>query len=459
MRLTIMLKSRALICVLTLAALVSISCASFLLTLSPNAITQGLTENATLRCNYWGEAALSKLYSVTRVQIRKDRGDGASHLFAELASNENVVTLKWFSDSVIVRGNASSIGETYLEITWPVAVDDLFGRFACDVSGFDANGAILTETSPTLEITEANYTVHEVMRLLAVLKTEQKTYCDERVRAAEESFSMRIREVEANHTAMLYLLANELKSETNQTLSTATEFSEEIRGQVETILSLTLHQFWPEGFYGLLMPELGCPYDNGVQWTTGHLQFRTDPSDPNNDTVSEVSRLKKPVLEKNGTEHFVNQFYCVSRKSGEGPRWPMGSYCFHKLEGSDCPWGFEAGAINMGVATSEQGNAPSYLVAGDSTYLSFCCRSDSPANVSIELPNLKPFYLYRLKGTCQEVTGMSVTPEFMTIDTVNGADFFNIVVPDGTLNDVRFELCYYQKLTTGDTPSDAIDDI
>ena len=58
-------------------------------------------------------------------------------------------------------------------------------------------------------------------------------------------------------------------------------------------------------------------------------------------------------------------------------------------------------------------------VYGLNTKIYFCCRSDGSYLTPIALPTSTPFYLYRLGGDCQRVSGMSITGDYIITDDEN----------------------------------------
>ena len=98
--------------------------------------------------------------------------------------------------------------------------------------------------------------------------------------------------------------------------------------------------------------------------------------------------------------------------------WPRGSYCIAK-KGLDCPDHFSEGFIKWDDKDFKNKNRhKGVLPEGEydkNTLMYFCCRSDngSPRNPML-MPANVPFVLYRYGGTCQEITGMKVTEDYIT---------------------------------------------
>lgn len=224
--------------------------------------------------------------------------------------------------------------------------------------------------------------------------------------------------------------------------------------KLQAIIDSGFLVFWPAGRYALLEPETGCPSDGANTWKKGAVHHHTESTDRNQDTLSEGNHLKMPVLSREMSDNFITQRFCVKTTGHTaGPTWPKGSYCVNK-KGRHCPMGFKQGFVYFDEEntsnTSNKGNNSGVLPEGiysDDTQMFYCCREDGSHSVAIYLPTSTPFYLYRKGGQCQAVHGMSVTPEFLVLDTEN-TDNKDITggeaLPDVTVNNVRLELCYYE---------------
>ncbi|KAH9489481.1 hypothetical protein Btru_049369 [Bulinus truncatus] len=215
---------------------------------------------------------------------------------------------------------------------------------------------------------------------------------------------------------------------------------------------------WPEGQCGLLMPDTGCPSQgfSFIDWRgDGFRQFHTESTSVFNlDDFSEDIHLKRPYKKKNLNNNFILLYFCVNPEdtnSAEGPAWPEGSYCIHKF--LKCPDLFREGSIffdeeNINHESKFNDLLPSGVYSHD-TELNFCCRRDGDPNTPMYLPTSRPFYLYRYGGKCQQVSGMNVINEYIVFDTENSPEnqdkYTRTYHPDGQLNDVRVELCYYER--------------
>ena len=222
---------------------------------------------------------------------------------------------------------------------------------------------------------------------------------------------------------------------------------------------------WPDQTFGLPMPESGCPETpGGATWLNGHIGYHTESVDENRDNVSYPNHLTGPVnrVDDQGN-HFMYLHFCVkdsydrtslaifnvtgdqSKEEATGPiQWPAGSYCINRA-GGRCPRGFSSGYLDI---DEEDTGHIRKVKAPLPDMLFFCCRKDGPATNPVRLPAQKPFFLYRFGGKCQAVLDMQVRAESVTLDTenVNNSDRYeNEFHPDGHVEDVRLELCYYSQ--------------
>ncbi|KAK3767528.1 hypothetical protein RRG08_003961 [Elysia crispata] len=129
------------------------------------------------------------------------------------------------------------------------------------------------------------------------------------------------------------------------------------------------------------------------------------------------------------------------------------SYCVNWNIDHPCPSRFEPGRVVLDQVDGTQSDAVDSRIvelSGTNTYLHFCCKETLSSDMPKILPTESPFYLYRYGGTCKQVQGMHITPEYIDSDT---EDTINEDAGHGVHADViiqlgqptRIELCYYSK--------------
>ena len=204
---------------------------------------------------------------------------------------------------------------------------------------------------------------------------------------------------------------------------------------------------WPAGRFGLPKPNSGCPSTNlNPNWSEGHIHYHTESVDENHDSVTYGHHLAEPVLEVSQSgKHFVNTHFCFSDNINPVDEpWPVGAYCIIR-GASKCPGNFHSGSVFIDEEDEEFSGTNGGVLQGQETIF-FCCRNDGSPSTPITLPSSRPFYLYRFGGKCQQVKDMQVTPERILFDTENDNnedEYDNDFHPDGKLEDVEIELCYY----------------
>uniref|UniRef100_A0A2C9K2I3 Apextrin C-terminal domain-containing protein n=1 Tax=Biomphalaria glabrata TaxID=6526 RepID=A0A2C9K2I3_BIOGL len=417
---------------LVVVTLITFCCeAAFLLTMTPNIkLGNEFQKNVSLECRYWGNDAASSIRSVSRITILKEVTSQEGALVANVNNETKWVVAPFLSPSVFVSGNASTLLDTFLRLTWPVVTFDLFEKYVCEVNGFDSANNVVTERSPEFVAAENNLTVNDILALMVIERQEERSYCDKKIAQANiSSLSRVVEEVESNKREVTQLTQN-----------------------ISGLYHHPMLQFWPEGSYAILMPESGCPLEVAANWTKGYRRFHTESEGTNHNNVSEHSHLMKPVMQKISTDYFFFQHFCVMVDSPGHP-WPNGSYCISRRGGS-CPPGFSSGSIEIdGEDTNggsrTDGSLPDGVYKTSDTTMFYCCRSDGSPDDLVELPTLRPFYLYRYNGTCQDVVGMSVTEEEMIMDSEdfsNTDKYSNAFHPDGQVNNIIIYLCYYSKV-------------
>ncbi|XP_012940199.1 uncharacterized protein LOC101853471 [Aplysia californica] len=412
------------------------------LRLTPEVVVPYTTPNVTLKCttssrtpNYYGRAQQSTKQLV-RMRILRGRGSGSYH--------DNWETLAYVSDTdssphtmisdIVATGkivdSKYSSSSSELTITWPKANARTFGTFICD-------GVVYTETSA--ELTRSSQ--KEIGKDLKGVDVTNML---------EAESAKVIAQVEENNNAIQEQLKN-LTEEIKETLTAQNQqllaMESDLRGVVESGFLL----YWPEGSYALLEPNTGCPSDNANVWEKGYIRHHSESTDRNKDAVSTTSNLQTPALSREDSQNYATEHFCVKTSGNTvGPKWPRGSYCINKKE--QCPGGFQEGFVYIDEEDNEQnpfrfGVLPNSNYSDSGTRLDYCCRSDGSSETEIYLPTNRPFYLYRRGGQCQRVHHMTVSPEFLTIDsenTDNNDKRGGAATPDVQINNIQIELCYYK---------------
>ncbi|XP_063440731.1 uncharacterized protein LOC134721563 [Mytilus trossulus] len=206
---------------------------------------------------------------------------------------------------------------------------------------------------------------------------------------------------------------------------------------------------WPRGKYTLVKPKSGCPSG----WVEGwRLQ-------DNEDDKGNINSVSSGHHFYGGFTKNTKTYYCskireekvIDWTKWELLPWPKGTYCILRKGGS-CPKGFANGHVywddedDSGSYNSLGGTLPDGAY-GRNTLIQYCCRSDGPTNIAIELPTSKPFYLVRKSNTCQQVKGMNVRNEYIRTDDEDDAGNANSWAGsypsiEGGKN-IRMNYCYY----------------
>ncbi|GFS03889.1 apextrin-like protein [Elysia marginata] len=209
--------------------------------------------------------------------------------------------------------------------------------------------------------------------------------------------------------------------------------------------------YWPSGQYALLQPQTGCPADpmfsggNQASYLKLHTESQAS-SDPSN---NHSSVFQSNMTFTDGSDKLVTLKFCEVTRQINTMSWPQGSFCVHKLSNQDCPTGFSDGYVHFDTEdTNDKTEDNSNVAAGSDLY--FCCQNSTSAYLSIVLPTHSPFFLYRKGGVCQAVQGMSVSEEYVQINT---EDDRNNDRPSGSYPDIeqpgssviKLNLCYYTK--------------
>lgn len=134
----------------------------------------------------------------------------------------------------------------------------------------------------------------------------------------------------------------------------------------------------------------------------------------------------------------------------------VGTYCIYKGTYGNCPLDFTGGSVTWEDEDDHnrnchQGTLPlgSYYI--NQTTIFFCCRSDGPKAISINLPTTSPFYLLAHKyKSCQQVRLAVATSEWIYYDTEddNGKRYNSIKPPAPYISEkksgYKVYYCYYR---------------
>lgn len=432
---------------LLLLAALSLGRAEYLLTTSPNKVEIGITEQLTLDCSFRGDPSSTQLHSITRVRILKEINPDDFQIVAEARDFDSDAVNMGLGPSANVSGLIGDVASSYLSVHWGLVTSGVLGRYRCDVVGFKANQDVFIERSSVLVLKESNVTVEDVIGLIIEQKAElekqlqdQKLYCDNRLAVVESGIDARLEAIKA-----------EQENSSQEFHGQLLQLTAGLGADVTRLMETGVLQYWPQGSYGLLMPDTGCPNSAGAIWESGLAVIHTESTDRNYDEVSPNSHHVQPILQRVGLNNFVNQHFCVSSAVSPGAEWPSGAYCINRA-GNVCPNGFSSGYVSWldettGSQASASGKLPDGTYTTNQTTIDYCCRNDGAHETPVFLPRSRPFYLYRYNGTCQQVTGMQAAAEYIVFDTdsLNEDAYENAFHPDGTINNVRIELCYYKE--------------
>ncbi|RUS84734.1 hypothetical protein EGW08_007521 [Elysia chlorotica] len=407
--------------------------APFQLIVNPKLVNRFTTHNMTLLCEH-NSNVQTRLDEIFRMRIVKKSETG----WDMIAEQRDVVQNPSVNGNVRASANIKGdISTVFLQISWDTVGDASFGVFKCDVTGFDARANVVTESSPEFEIREfQNFIEHfENLSKETKMKVEElKNWTENEVYELKKDFH----DIE---NSIATLQRNKTSCDCERRLSS-----------VETLLgSLTQ---WPGGFYALLRPKTGCPVDlaffggsDSFHKIHSESQSSLDPGDLQSQAFSPLTSFRV------GSDNFFYMQFCEITRQFNLTPWPLGSFCIHKLLHHPCPAPFTTGRVSIDTEnTGFAGDARNNIA--DRVYdptLTFCCQGNSSATGPIRLPTESPFLLYRYGDVCQDVRGMSVSEEFIRINTDDSGlvDDLYGVYPDldrvGS-SGIKFYLCYYTKL-------------
>ena len=151
---------------------VYVSLKPFQLSLSPGHVVNHVTKDVKLRCAHDGHNH-SKLGDIARIRLLKKSVESSSwQLMAEHREHADQPTTK-LDIQVSGKIDHESIGETFLEVMWPMAVEDTFGTYRCDVIGYLRDSEVMvSEMSRQLDITAEGVTAADMLLLFGQVSNE-----------------------------------------------------------------------------------------------------------------------------------------------------------------------------------------------------------------------------------------------------------------------------------------------
>ena len=467
----------------------------FQITYRPAHVVKHMTELVTVRCGHEDKKIQSQLQEISRIRMLKKTGSGWK-LLAELRDNEDKPRNNVEAD--VTAKISSKIEETFIQIVWPLANDETFGIYRCDVIGFDRTSFLSsTEVTDGLDLSEENVTTTDMLDMFIETKDEMhdledredhlevdfqtldnklttitqqvKRQGNDLVRLGDnvDTVSQSLTKV-TNDVTNLKDDVSSLKSDT-VTVDENTRKIEYLNTNLETVKAevaslspdttaahpktsrFNALMSWPAGMYALLQPKSGCPVD--LTFFGGddrYWQIHTESSSGSVTRNTHSDILSPLTLSSAGGNNFLTLRFCEANGILNTGSWPSGSYCINRFVGIPCPSGFSEGKVQVDEEdTNSIAESSSRSVYSSGQDIAFCCMSSGDSSTAMTLPTTSPFVLYRRGGQCQQVQGMNVAVETVTIDTEDGvnSDGKTGQTPDvdfikaGSL--VKFYLCYY----------------
>ncbi|GFS09622.1 apextrin-like protein 1 [Elysia marginata] len=394
----------------------------FQVTLTPALVNRYTAKEMSLRCER-NPSVPTKLAEIYRMRIVKQSTSGWDLVAEQRELLASPTVIENVTASANIRG---AITDVFLEVTWNTIGPQCFGVFKCQVMGFDDKDEVLTERSSTLEVYEFKNFIHHLIVLSVDSKEkllEMKNFTDTEIARLNSGFQRLEKSVEENKKRL---------------------------SRLETMFPP-----WPTGNYALLKPKDGCPADpvfsGGNQaFLKLHTQSQSSSDPPDSHSSAFPSETKSTVDSKK----FVTLKFCeVTMQQVDTMGWPQGSFCINKLVGKSCPYGFSEGKVCFDAEDTDYSGQYSANVAsnGRDPHLHFCCQNSTSADVPIQLPTFSPFLLYRYGGACQAVQGMSVSEEYVQINTEDSSNGDTLYSSHPDLDQpgdsvIKLNLCYYTKL-------------
>lgn len=424
----------------------------FQVKITPAFVNRITSQSMTLRCerNINVETRLAEIF---RMRLVKQSASGWD-LVAEQRDNEASPTVSGnLTAFANVRGDISGV---FIEASWNSIGDDSFGVFKCDVTGFDALDDVIVESSSLIEVFEFKNFIHH---LISVSKEAQENV--EEMKNVTNTEFARLN----NKMQGLYQVVKSEQSEVDHSLASIGSRLNSLEAGMENLkdqmkplkLNMTLDTSsqWPGGYYALLRPRDGCPLDMAFfSGTHTYLKIHAESSQTSSDPVNEYSSsfLDNPAF-TSGSNRIIYLEFCEVPKNLNAVRWPQGSFCIHRLTNRPCPSGFSSGFTIVNTEDTQFiGDGRTKVAHGvDDPWLLFCCQNSTDASDPIQLPTSSPFILYRYGGVCQQVQGMSVSDEYIQINTEDDTNQDAIMGKSPDIEQpgnsvLKFNLCYYQKM-------------
>lgn len=207
---------------------------------------------------------------------------------------------------------------------------------------------------------------------------------------------------------------------------------------------------WPASTYGLPETDVGCPDSSSVNWVHGHTLQRTSQYFRSDNVASSGNHFKVGSV----SAAQVKQYFCMKEDTKGDVKssfnWEMGSYCIYKGK-DECPEYMREGSLlyhDYEGGNLKFGSVPAGSYADASTTLRYCCRNDGSPTSPILLPSDKPFFLFRHRGTCQNVHNMDVRLEYISFSRPSWWAMNTLTVgstPDNKItgSDMKVYYCYY----------------
>ena len=377
------------------------------LIVTPATVNRYTTKNMILRCKRNPDVE-TKIVEIYRIRILKHYTSGWG-LYAQQRIIDGIPFVA--GSATVLASITGDISNAFLQLSWDNIEKDCFAAFKCEVTGFNNDGNFEIESS-------AEFKIHEINNWIG------------HVESISKDAHQKISEIKKSTGSKFVNLQKEL-------------------GEVKTFLrSLTQ---WPGGYYALLQPRTGCPVDLAFfGGTRKYLKIHTESQSSSDTANSHSSILPATALSSEGANKFFTLEFCEVTRQFSTLSWPKGSFCINKILHKSCPTGFHHGIVKFdGEDTNKLGHSRSNVAESASDpILYFCCQFSGSASDPIQLPTGSAFLLYRYGGECQSVHGMSVSEEFVQIDTENSgnADSITGSHPDvdrpGTV--IKLHLCYYK---------------